>query len=211
MANCFIVGLAGPSNSGKTTLAREVAKRFDKDGYAVAVIEESVGKVFNKKWEAKYNSLYEIVKGGEYLNFQYDIFNTLRRDILNILDINTDIVITDRTFLDVLFYTITFAKESSARHALCSMCMEYLNFYDLIICLDRLEAIDNTGIRKSFIDLGKSYLGWEDTFFNLIIPISCKYIKIKNKDLIERIYATKRIILQEMNSNDKHKSKGGNN
>ena len=201
----FVVGLTGPSNSGKTTLVNLVGKELRKSGYTVHTIEESVKKIFNEKWSSKYKSLYEIIEGNEYLKFQFDILNTLRDNIFEAIDSKYEIIITDRTFFDILFYTLAFTQMNTASYNLCSICLEYMRMYDLVINVKRLDTIDNTGIRKSFIDLGYNYLRFEDGFFEHLVPSSCnKYIKIKNKDLEERVFTTIKIITQEF-QNDKNR------
>ena len=102
----MLIGFSGPSGSGKTTIVNELAEYLRKKGHDVGVVEEVARQVF-KRYSSAYGfeSLSELRKSDMLLIFQYDILREQIRQEDKALE-KHDIVLTDRTIYDNLFFTI---------------------------------------------------------------------------------------------------------
>jgi len=103
----MLVGFAGASCSGKTTLVNAVYKELKEQGYDVAMIKEVARWVF-EQYFSSYKSLDELREDKEaYYRFQRYVYDE-QIQLENELLYQYDIVLTDRTIFDNLLYTITY-------------------------------------------------------------------------------------------------------
>ncbi len=101
----MLIGFSGPSGSGKTTLVNMVAERLRQKGYDVGVVQEVAREVFRKYQKYGFSSLDEIRNSPHILSFQWDVF--LKQIAAEDYELERhDIVLTDRTIYDILFYTL---------------------------------------------------------------------------------------------------------
>lgn len=102
----MLVGFSGPSGSGKTTLVNRLYEILVDEGYNVGVVEEVARKVF-ARYKDKYGfeSLKDLRKSDKLLNFQFDILVEQIKSEDQAME-KHDIVLSDRTIYDNLFFTI---------------------------------------------------------------------------------------------------------
>ena len=103
----MLIGFAGASCSGKTTLVNAVYKELKERGYDVTLIKEVARWVFEEYFRS-YNDLDELrLHKDTYCRFQRYICDEQMR-LENELLYQYDIVLTDRTVFDNLLYAITY-------------------------------------------------------------------------------------------------------
>jgi len=103
----MLVGFAGASCSGKTTLVNAVYKELKEQGYDVTIIKEVARWVF-EKYFAKFGSLDALRNDKEtYYRFQRKILDE-QLYLEYELERQYDIVLTDRTIFDNLLYATTY-------------------------------------------------------------------------------------------------------
>lgn len=102
----MIIGLSGASGSGKTTLTNALAGELRRRGYNVGVVKEVVRNVF-PRYREKYGfkSLPELRKSPVVTQFQLEVFREQVRQE-DEADRRYELVITDRTIYDNLFFTL---------------------------------------------------------------------------------------------------------
>jgi predicted ATPase len=142
----FFVALCGSSNAGKTTLCKELYNYYQEKGYRVYLVEEGVDRVldtYRSFFPADYQSKVSIPflrKYGLYMLFETDLLNWKIAEERKALESKADIVIADRTVLDVAVYALlwgTFRENKEELSYLLDEIYHYVNSiscpYDLIV------------------------------------------------------------------------------
>ena len=102
----MLVGFSGPSGSGKTTLVTTLSQRLNDKGYDVGVVKEVVREVFARyRDKYGYESLSDIRNSEHLMEFQMEILREQIRQEDSAME-EHEIVLTDRTIYDNLFFTI---------------------------------------------------------------------------------------------------------
>ncbi len=138
----LVVGVVGSHCTGKTSLLSLLKETLEKKGIRVAVLEEVVRRVERGKLGT--------------LEGQKRIFSELKRELERLTKKpgEHEVIITDRSFLDVVVYTLYYAStrgwsENECKNSLelIRKCMEeQAKFYDLLVYADnvgRLPIVDD--------------------------------------------------------------------
>lgn len=165
----MLVGFVGASGSGKTTLVNECARRLKKLGYNVGVVNEVVREVFKEFQEAYgFNSLMEIRNSDMLLEFQK---SCLIRQILKEDEAvrKHDMVLTDRTVYDNIFYTLFWQKgdiEGMKEYITLSDVVRMRDRYDLIFLCEPIDGNVDDGFRT--VDV--TYREVQHAIISMILP-----------------------------------------
>jgi len=102
----MLIGFSGACNSGKTTLANTLAMELMNRGYEVEIVGEVVRDVF-RRFQKRYGfkDLKELRESRHHFQFQLEILKTQIEKENAAMD-RAEIVLSDRTVYDNLFYTI---------------------------------------------------------------------------------------------------------
>ncbi len=136
----LIIGIVGSHCTGKTSLLPVLKEMLESNGMKVAVLEEVVRRVEKD------------VLGT--LEGQKQIFFELKKELERLSMGEHEVVITDRSFLDVIVYTLYYAstrgwKEGECKDSveLIKRCMEEQErFYDLLVYannIGKLPVVDD--------------------------------------------------------------------
>jgi len=184
----LLVGFSGAAGSGKTTLAREVAKRLKERGYSVAVVEEIARKVF-EEFREKYGvrSLNELRESGMYPAFQFAIFV----EQLNAEDRarkEAEIVLCDRTVYDNLMYTLLWCDVRT----IAMYCNQFVRNvgdrrYDVIFLCEWIDGDVDDGFRTPDID----YRETQEWLLKMLLP---DYIYLPVMPMEERVEVAYRAV-----------------
>ena len=135
----MLIGFAGASGSGKTTLVNAIAEKIN-----CGVVREVAREVF-EEWRQRYGfeSLAEI-RMYSPTKFQLEVFREqVRREDEELA--NHDIVITDRTIYDNLFFTIFYHDDVSLlnRYIKEFRRREAERRYDLLFVCEAVNCVDD--------------------------------------------------------------------
>jgi len=131
----YIVGFTGSHCTGKTTTARLAKTELEERGYKVLLIQEVVRKLNKRELGT--------------ISAQLTIHKLMAEELAKARNSNYDIVLTDRTPLDVAYYTLYYFIKNNwsagalelARRLIESSIAITVSFYDLLIFMDGLEVI----------------------------------------------------------------------
>jgi nicotinamide riboside kinase len=129
-----VIGVIGTHCVGKTTLVERLTELL--------------------KNEAKVHAIFEVVRKFPKeslgtLEAQRKIAEELEKELQSAMKEDYELIITDRTFLDVAIYTLYYActrkwdkEECKAALKLAHECVEKMKVYDLLIYADNLEKLE---------------------------------------------------------------------
>jgi len=179
----MVVGFSGASGSGKTTLVNAAAKRLRREGYNVGVVEEVAREVFKKYSELYgYGSLMEIRHSERVIGFQTDIL-VLQAEMECRAVKEYEIVLTDRTIYDNLFFTIYWGTkdERMVEYMKVFVDVEREVSYNIIFLCEPLWDVDvDDGFRTSDI----VYRRVQHEIIKRLLPC---YVEVPDTCLDERI------------------------
>ena len=180
----MLIGFSGACNSGKTTLANALAEELRKRGYDVELIGEVVREVF-KEFQNKYGfkDLRDLRESSYHFRFQFEVLKRQIERENSALD-RADIVLSDRTIYDNLFYTIFWNSMD------WKILKEYVKLfrsmgerrYDLIFFCRPLSVNSKDGFR----DYDLNYVEIQDLVIRLLADRE-NVVDVPEADLNERV------------------------
>jgi len=123
-----VVGFSGAACSGKTTLVKDLVDIFSKD-YKVKAITDIARN-------CSMDLSLEEIRSDQRLLYQFEknILANYLLELENIGHDEYDLILTDRTFLDILLYAVT-----------------YMNYFDLIEFVTSLEHV--LSLQSAYFDM----------------------------------------------------------
>lgn len=106
----MLIGFSGASGSGKTTLVNALAQELRLRNIDVGVVTEVAREVFKKYQSLGFKNLTELRKSELITTFQLDVLN-MQIEREEELRKKRQIVLTDRTIYDNLFFTIFYHSD----------------------------------------------------------------------------------------------------
>jgi len=182
----MLVGFAGASCSGKTTLVEAVYKELKEQGYDVAIIKEVARWVF-ERYFGKFGCL-DVLRSDKdvYYRFQKKIFDE-QLFLENELERQYDIVLTDRTIFDNLLYTVTYCDITQIFRLFRTLPPIGKKRYDLIFLCEPLKSADcGDGFRsQKDIELQRFHTL---LLYNWIVDWDNVVVLTQGMDLRERVH-----------------------
>ncbi len=180
----MLIGFSGACNSGKTTLANALAEELRRRGYKVELVGEVVRVVF-KEFQSKYGfkDLRELRESRYHFQFQFEVLKTqIERE--NSALTRAEIVLSDRTVYDNLFYTIFWnSMDWRTLREYVSLFKSLGNRrYDIIFFCKPLRNNSKDGFR----DYDLNYVEIQDLVIRLFIERE-NVIDVPEADLNERL------------------------
>lgn len=179
--NKLKVGIIGTHYSGKTALCHQIVGRLRSDGFLIDYVRE-----------AARNSYY--LASGEYsYAMQLDILNRQISEELEILR-TSELVICDRTVLDVLAYTYNLSEPKTDLEKIYKRCIEltayeFLKTYDILFFktdyFDTLNSNDSL-VQKDSLFQDKIF----KTLTNIFDKTNIKIIEIDSYNGFDTIVNT---------------------
>ena len=167
----MLVGFAGASCTGKTTLVNAVYEKLKKQRYNVAMLKEVARWVF-EQYFSSYKSLDELREDKDaYYRFQKYVYGG-QIQLENELLYQYDIVLTDRTVFDNLLYTITYCDVRDIFKLFKTLPAFGRERYDIIFlcmpvnaesCRDTFRSQNDVGLREYHTYLLYNWFkGWKN-------------------------------------------------
>lgn len=149
----MLIGFAGPSCSGKTTVIRGVYEQLKSQGIRVTVINEVARWVFERYFSG-YGTLDRLRRDKWVLmQFQRKVYEE-QIYLEQVLSQQYDLVLTDRTLFDVLMYVVMYCdvRHIAAFAQSCAAVGE--EWYDKVFLFEPIEGANcNDGFRSK-MDIG---------------------------------------------------------
>lgn len=155
--SCKRVVLIGPESTGKTTLAKELAKQFDTAWVSEYLREFAQNKLKSQDKEIRITDNYTIVQN--QLNLENEALKKANK-----------VLICDTNFLETMFYSHLYFGEVSDFFEFCLKNLKY-DLY-LLTNIDIVWQPDD--VRDKPFDRKKHY----DYFKNRIIDLNLPFVKI---------------------------------
>jgi GTPase SAR1 family protein len=129
----IIIGISGNQGSGKTTLAIEIAGHYKDINFEPTTISKTLKENGVLKL-GDFNSFEE------FLELQIKIYKIIKQQILSL---DKDVFILDRTFVDIYVYTVSQINESAAKEMQNNPLLNSLLEEFLIVLLKEQQILFN--------------------------------------------------------------------